>query len=85
MQLSGLDEELVVLEAALKDSLDHLLHPEYISMDKGEIYMFLLLQQSSRLSEFYSLVKDIAVTLTEVLDAEDDMADMYLTHCAMNK
>ena len=35
------------------------------------------------LSEFYSLVKDIEDTLTDVLDYEDDMADMYLSHCAL--
>lgn len=32
------------------------------------------------LSEFSSLVKDIEDTLTNVIDYEEDMADMYLTH-----
>lgn len=32
------------------------------------------------LSEFNSLVKDIQETLSYVLDYEEDMAEMYLTH-----
>ena len=35
------------------------------------------------LSEFYSLVKDIEETLTDVLDYEEDMAAMYLTHAVL--
>lgn len=32
------------------------------------------------LSEFYSLVSDVEATLKDVLDYEEDLADMYLTH-----
>ena len=38
---------------------------------------------SFSLSEFYSLVKDIEETLTDVLDYEEDMAAMYLTHAVL--
>ena len=79
-QLSGLDEELALLEPALRESLDRLYNPQYLQLDKGELYM--LLEQSGQLSEFHSLVRDVEATLNEVLDSEEDMADMYLTHYA---
>ena len=37
------------------------------------------------LSEFHTLVKDIEATLTDTLDYEEDMADMYLTHYAKTR
>lgn len=72
--------ELGNLEPALKDTLNRLLDPQLFSVDRGELHI--LLHHSNRLSEFHSLVRDIEVTLNEVLDVEDSMADMYLTHQA---
>ena len=47
---------------------------------RGELHI--LLQHSKSLSEFHSTVRDIEGTLTDMLDSEEDMADMYLTHLA---
>lgn len=47
---------------------------------RGELHI--LLHHSKSLSEFHSVVKDIEATLTDVLDNEESMADMYLTHMA---
>jgi len=40
------------------------------------------LHQSKSLSEFHSVVKDIESTLDDVLEYEEDLAEMYLTHWA---
>ena len=73
--------ELAKLEPALKEVLNRLLDPRLFSVDRGELHI--LLHHSKNLSEFHSVVKDIESTLTEVLDADESMADMYLTHLAM--
>lgn len=39
----------------------------------------------SSLSEFHTLVKDIEATLSDTLDYEEDMADMYLTHLSRTR
>lgn len=77
---SSLDERLYELGNALREVLNRLLDPRLFSVDRGELHI--LLQQSKSLSEFHSVVKDIEATLTDVLDSEEDMADMYLTHSA---
>jgi magnesium transporter len=77
---SSLDDRLAELGQALKDVLHRLLDPQLFSVDRGELHI--LLQHSKSLSEFHSIVKDIEATLTDVLDSEEDMADMYLTHFA---
>ena len=55
-------------------------HVHHTFSCRGELHI--LLQHSKSLSEFHSIVKDIEGTLTDVLDSEEDMADMYLTHAA---
>lgn len=75
-----LDEHLSKLEPALRDVLNSLLDPGLVSVDRGQLHF--LLHHSKNLSEFDSLVRDIESTLTEVLDSEQDMSDMYLTHWA---
>ena len=75
-----LDEELDQLEPAIKDVLKRLLDPHLFSVDRGELHV--LLHHSKKLSEFHSVVKDIECTLEEVLEADEYMADMYLTHLA---
>lgn len=79
-QFSVLDERLGQLKPALKDVLNSLLDPRLFSVDRGELHILLL--HSRSLSEFHSLVKDIEATLVEILDSEQDMAEMYLTHWA---
>ena len=51
-----------------------------VCLGRGELHI--LLHHSKSLSEFHSIVKDIEATLTDMLDSEEDMADMYLTHIA---
>ena len=80
MQFSVLDERLSQLQPALRDVLNSLLDPRLFSVDRGELHILLL--HSRSLSEFHSLVKDIEATLVEMLDSEQDMAEMYLTHWA---
>ena len=80
LQFSVLDGRIQELEPALRDILNSLLDPRLFSVDRGELHI--LLHQSKSLSEFHSLVKDIEGTLTDMLDTEEDMADMYLTHLA---
>ena len=75
-----LDDRLRELEPALQDVLNSLLDPRLFSVDRGELHV--LLHHSKSLTDFHSVVKDIEVTLTEVLDSEEDMAEMYLTHWA---
>jgi magnesium transporter len=77
---SVLDDRLNDLEPALREVLNRLLDPRIFSVDRGELHI--LLHHSKNLSEFHSTVKDIEATLTDVLDSEEDMADMYLTHVA---
>ena len=55
----------------------------YYSIAKGNDAVVILVQYLYNLfslSEFNSLVKDIQETLSYVLDYEEDMAEMYLTH-----
>ena len=73
-----LDGRLQELEPALRDVLNSLLDPRLFSVDRGELHI--LLHHSKSLSEFHSIVRDIEATLSEVLDNEEDMADMYLSH-----
>ena len=73
-----LDDRLSQLQPALRDVLNSLLDPRLFSVDRGELHILLL--HSRSLSEFHSLVKDIEATLVEVLDSEEMMAEMYLTH-----
>lgn len=80
MQFFELDTELDKLEPALKNVLNSLLDPRLFSVDRGELHV--LLHHSKNLSEFHSVVRDIECTLEEVLDADESMADMYLTHLA---
>lgn len=80
MQFSQLDAELAKLEPALRDVLNRLLDPHLFSVDRGELHI--LLHHSKSLSEFHSLVRDIESTLTELLDADESMAGMYLSHLA---
>ena len=68
------------LEPALKNILNSLLDPHLFSVDRGELHI--LLHHSKSLSEFHSVVRDVECTLAEVLDADESMADMYLTHLA---
>lgn len=79
-QLSDLDAEIAKLEPALKNVLNSLLDPHLFSVDRGELHI--LLHHSKNLSEFHSVVRDVESTLAEVLDTEESMADMYLTHLA---
>lgn len=80
-QFSDLDAELAKLEPALKTVLNSLLDPHLFSVDRGELHI--LLHHSKNLSEFNSLVRDVESTLGEVLDADESMAEMYLTHLAL--
>lgn len=80
MQFFDLDAELARLEPALKNVLKRLLDPRIFSVDRGELHI--LLHHSKNLSEFHSVVRDVETTLTEVLEADESMADMYLTHVA---
>ena len=73
-----LDERLHELAPALREVLNSLLDPRLSSVDRGELHI--LLHHSKNLSEFHSIVRDIEATLNEVLDSEEDMTDMYLTH-----
>ena len=57
-----------------------MLDPRLFSVDRGELHI--LLHQSKSLSEFHSVVKDIESTLDDVLEYEEDLAEMYLTHWA---
>lgn len=75
-----LDSRLDELQPALREVLNRLLDPRLFSVDRGELHI--LLHHSKNLSEFHSLVRDLESTLTEVLDNEEDMADMHLTHWA---
>ena len=75
-----MDERLSELQPALRNVLNSLLDPRLFSVDRGELHILLL--HSKNLSEFHSLVKDIEMTLLEILDSEQDMAEMYLTHWA---
>lgn len=68
------------LEPALREILNSLLDPRLFSVDRGELHI--LLHHSKSLSEFLSLVQDIESTLTDMVDVDEDMADMYLTHFA---
>ncbi len=77
-QFTVLDDRLQELMPALTEVLNSLLDPRLFSVDRGQLHI--LLHHSRSLSEFFSLVKDIEATLSEVLDQEEDMADMYLTH-----
>ncbi len=77
-QFSLLDDSLSELEPALREVLNNLLDPRLFSVDRGQLHI--LLHQSKSLSEFDSLVRDIESTLTEVLDSDEDIADMYLSH-----
>ncbi len=65
----------------MTEVLNSLLDPQLFSVDRGHLHI--LLHHSKSLSEFHSLVRDIEATLSEVLDQEEDMADMYLTHWRM--
>ena len=58
--------------------LNNLLDPRLFSVDRGQLHI--LLHHSKSLSEFDSLVRDIESTLSEMLDNDDDIADMYLSH-----
>ncbi len=58
--------------------LNNLLDPALFSVDRGQLHI--LLHHSKSLSEFDSLVRDIESTLSEVLDSDADIADMYLSH-----
>ena len=75
-----LDSRLGELQPALREVLNRLLDPRLFSVDRGELHI--LLHHSKNLSEFHSLVRDLESTLAEVLDNEEDMADMYLSHWA---
>lgn len=80
VQFSDLDSVLAKLEPELKEVLNRLLDPRLFSVDRGELHI--LLHHSKSLSEFHSLVRDVESTLTEVLDSDESMADMYLSHQA---
>lgn len=80
LQFFELDAQLDKLEPAIKNVLNSLLDPHLFSVDRGELHI--LLHHSKNLSEFHSVVKDIECTLEEVLEADESMADMYLTHLA---
>ncbi len=77
-QFSLLDGRLGELEPALTEVLNNLLDPALFSVDRGQLHI--LLHHSKNLSEFDSIVRDIESTLSEVLDSDSDIADMYLTH-----
>lgn len=77
-QFTVLDSRLQELSPALTEVLNSLLDPQLFSVDRGQLHI--LLHHSKSLSEFDSLVKDIETTLSETLDQEEDMAEMYLTH-----
>ena len=73
-----LEERLGQLQPSLVEVLNTLLDPRLFSVDRGQLHI--LLHHSKSLSEFHSLVKDVELTLTEMLDSDVDLADMYLTH-----
>ncbi|XP_064385441.1 magnesium transporter MRS2 homolog, mitochondrial-like [Halichondria panicea] len=75
---SLLDGRLSQLEPALREVLNNLLDPRLFSVDRGQLHI--LLHHSKSLSEFDSLVRDIESTLSEMLDNDEDIADMYLSH-----
>ena len=77
-QFTVLDNRLNELQPALGDVLNSLLDPRLFSVDRGELHV--LLHHSKSLSDFYSVTKDIESTLNDVLDEEENLVDMYLTH-----
>lgn len=79
-QFTVLDHRLNEIQPALREVLNSLLDPRLFSVDRGELHI--LLHQSKSLSEFHSVVKDIESTLDDVLEYEEDLAEMYLTHWA---
>ena len=79
-QFTVLDDRLSELQPALRDVLNSLLDPRLFSVDRGELHI--LLHHSKSLSDFYSVAKDIESTLNDVLDEEENLVDMHLTHLA---
>ena len=79
-QFTVLDNRLSELQPALRDVLNSLLDPRLFSVDRGELHI--LLHHSKSLSDFYSVAKDIESTLNDVLDEEENLVDMHLTHLA---
>jgi magnesium transporter len=77
-----LEDNLNELQPSIVNVLDNLLDPQFHTIDRAQLHI--LLYQSNRLSEFNSLVKDIQVTLSDMLEYEEDLASMYLTHNSLS-
>ena len=75
-----LDEHLEEIQPALTGVLNNILTPHLFFVDRGEPYILLI--HNKKLTEFYSLVEDVEKTLEEILESDEDMAAMYLTHRA---
>jgi hypothetical protein len=73
-----LDERLDEIQPALTAILNNILTPRLFFVDRGE--PFILLIHDKKLTEFHSLVEDVEKTLEEILESDEDMAAMYLTH-----
>ncbi|XP_065889545.1 magnesium transporter MRS2 homolog, mitochondrial-like [Dysidea avara] len=73
-----LEKSISKLDQAIKESLRDLLDPRLFSVDRGELHV--LLQHSKSLSEFEAMVLDLKGTLEDILEYDDYMAEMHLTH-----
>lgn len=78
-----LEKKILQLDFSIKNALHDLLDPRSFSLDRGELHV--LLQHSKSLSEFEAMVLDLKGTLEDILDFEDCMAEMYLSHLVQHK
>jgi magnesium transporter len=75
---SAMESQLNSLLPSVTNTLNTLLDPRMFSVDQGQLHI--LLHLSKNLSEFQSLLLDLESTLNELMEVDEDMAEMYLTH-----
>jgi magnesium transporter len=73
-----MESQLNSLLPSVTNTLNTLLDPRMFSVDQGQLHI--LLHLSKNLSEFQSLLLDLESTLNELMEVDEDMAEMYLTH-----